>query len=232
MNLLKTTATLFLIFQITFLYGQYKAIDFEISISPYFDDRALVAPPNTAFTIFGISQFGLGYSTQVGPKFVFSSKIAWGLAGEWYRSGQFSSSPNTLPNSTEFFEIKRRAHFIKLGLAASYWFKKTGIGPFAEGELLNITSLSAKSIEKYRMGNEEIQETTVDYKDELKSNVPSMRLGIGYNLKIKRVILFARLGLEMRLSTYFTTTDNYTLVNRSLGFGFRYLLTDLSQSEN
>ena len=203
---------------------QYKSLDFEISTSPYFDDRTDDEYDYPIKSILGIVQWGVGYSTSVNKKVVVSPKLSYGVGYEHYRTRQLSSMPNTLPDDN-FIEKKKTAKFFKLGIGGSYWFKRPGTGWYAESELQGIFALSAISKEKKQIGfGAPIQEQTIDYKDELKSFVPSLRLGVGYNLMIKRIVLFVRASLEFRLSTYFNTTDNYTWANRSLAFGFRYVL--------
>ena len=202
---------------------QFKSIDFEISTSPYFDDRTDEEYDYNFKSISGIVQWGIGYSTFVNKKFVVSPKISYGLGYELYRTRQFSPVSNTLPDST-LIEKRKTAKFFKVGIGFSYWFKSPGNGFYAKSEVQNIFALSALSREKKRVGLQDFEEYTIDYKDELKSSVPSLRLGIGYNLMIKRIILFVRVSLEFRASPYFNTIDNYTWANRSLGFGFRYAL--------
>jgi len=157
---------------------------------------------------------------------VVNPKAAYGIGSERYIKNQTSSAPGMFTDDT-YYEKNKDAKFLKLGVALSYWFKNPGKGPFAEAEVQNIFSLSGVSEERKQIGiGATVQESTVDYKNEHKSSVPSLRIGIGYNLPVKRISLFVRVGLEFRASTYFTTTDNYTWANRSLGFGFRYTLQD------
>lgn len=225
-NKLKFIIVVLCLISNSILNAQYKSLDFEISTSPYFDDRTDNEYEYDIKSIFGISQIGLGYSSSIGKKMVISPKAAYGVGREWYRNSLLSSAPNVLPDSM-IFEKKKKAQFLKLGIALSYWFKSPGKGPFAEAELQNIFSLSGVSEERTQIGiGAAVQEATVDYKDELKSSVPSLRIGVGYNLPINRISLFVRVSLEFRASTYFTTTDNYTWANRSFGFGFRYILQD------
>lgn len=208
------------------LNAQYKSIDFEISTSPYFDNRTDDEFEYDIKSIFGITQFGLGYSCAISKQLVVNPKAAYGIGSERYIKNQTSSAPGMFTDDT-YYEKNKDAKFLKLGVALSYWFKNPGKGPFAEAEVQNIFSLSGVSEERKQIGiGATVQESTVDYKNEHKSSVPSLRIGIGYNLPVKRISLFVRVGLEFRASTYFTTTDNYTWANRSLGFGFRYTLQD------
>ena len=203
------------------LKAQYKTIDFEISMSPYSDDRLLLIDEYDFESIFGMTQFGVGYSTSINQHWSLSPKMSIGLGRESY-IGLNTNSGLTRPD--DILEINRRALFLKIGAAATYWFDDIEKGFYAETEIQNIIPISAVSTELYLNSTNSFIERKVDYKDELKSYVPSLRLGIGYNLTYKKVILFARVGIEFRLSTYFNNTDNYTWVNRSLGFGLRYAL--------
>lgn len=204
--------------------GQFQSIDFEISTSPYFDDRTDDEYNFAHRSLFGISQFGIGYSASLNDKLVISPKVAFGIGSERYSTRRLSPFPNSNPDSI-FIEKIKNARFLKIGLGGSYWFNSPGEGVFIESELQSIFSLSAISEESKQIGfGASVQEQTIDYKDELKSMVPSLRLGVGYSLTISKIILFVRVGLEFRGSTYFTTTDNYSWANKSLGFGFRYIL--------
>lgn len=217
---------LFLLLVIVFVgqkgNSQFRSIDLEISTSPFFDDRTDDEYPYKSQTLTGIVHAGLGYSNSVSDHIVLSCKAAYGRGFEKYTTHVFFSNPNVLPDSN-FYEKLKESRFLKLGVAASYWFAGPGKGAFAEVELQNITGLYGKSKERVQIGyGAEIAEKTVDFSDELKHSTPSMRIGIGYNLAIKRVSLFIRFSLEFRGSTYFKTTDNFTLASRSLGMGVRY----------
>ncbi|MEM9545479.1 MAG: hypothetical protein AAGA77_05875, partial [Bacteroidota bacterium] len=183
------------------LIGQYKSLDFEISMSPYFDDRIKSVPSDAEFwNIIGISQFGLGYSTQIGKKLVLSPRLAWGVGREMYQKGTLNAQPIKFPSSTNFYSINRKATFLKMGLACSYWFQHVGIGWQAESELQTILPLTARSEEIYQEPNEYPREFSNQYKEEFRGFVPSLKVGIGYNLPIKRIVFFLRIGFELRMS--------------------------------
>jgi len=211
--------------------AQYRTLDFEINSSGYIDDYTRDEVRYDRKRYSGLVQVGAGLSMLLDEKLVISPKIAFGYALQSYFNNQFSSTPNTVPVMREYIEKNSTLHFVKVGAALSYWFSKPGRGLYAETELQNVIALSARSEEIKQLGPGEVQTIEDDFKDEVRTHVPSLRLGIGFNVPIKRIALFLRLSREIRISTYFNTTDNYTLINPNVAMGFRYLLTNKDQSK-
>lgn len=210
--------------------AQFKSLDFGLSIAPNLDDYRDMEYEYDFFSGGGIIQVPLGYTFSINKKMAFTPRVAYAYSLIRQSKGQprLSQSPNPTQTILDSLIIikNQTINFIKVGIAFSYWANQVGKGFYFESELQNVMLLSAKSHNTKQINGVNPQESIVDFKDEVRKNVPSLRVGAGYNLPIKRFSLFLRIGAEFRLSTYFKSTDNYTFLNQNIGFGFRYALQD------
>lgn len=210
--------------------AQYKSIDLDISTSRHIDDYMDTEFVYEGFSHSAIVHWGLGFSHSVKNNLVLSPRVAYSVARHQNFNAQSSAMGGSIESST-FVQKRKTITFFKLGVALSYWINKPGKGLFIESELQNLFLLSAISNETRRFEQDPIQNFTVDFEDELNTSIPSFRIGAGYDFPVKKFSFFVRLSQEFRVSTYFNTTDNYTLMSRSIGFGFKYFIQKEKSSE-
>lgn len=232
MQFLKAGLTFIIVINLCHLSQcQYKSFDLSFNASSISDDYEDEEYIYDSFSGVQLGQIDFGYTFSINNKLTLSPRVAYAFSHAKYFKRQISISSGSLADRTYIEKIQRSSH-LKSGLALSYWITKLGKGLYLEAELQNLTFLSGKSKEMKRVNSEDIEEYTVDYSDSFKSNVQSLKLGVGFNLPVNRIGLFVRVGLDLRLSTYFNSTDNYTFVNRSLAFGIRYKLKDSKGQES
>ena len=208
--------------------AQYKSLDFGLSVAPFFDDYKDVEYEYNYIRSSGLIHVPIGYTFSINEKMSLTPRIAYAYALSQYRKGasQLSQFPNTLPTALDSLTVTKNQifNFFKTGVALTYWVQKTGRGLYVESELQNLTVLSANSRNTKQLIGGDSEMSKEDLKDRVRKSVPSLRVGIGYNLPIKQFSFFLRIGGEFRLSTYFKLTDSYAFLNRTIGFGFRYTL--------
>ncbi|MDF1696677.1 MAG: hypothetical protein P1U56_12625 [Saprospiraceae bacterium] len=224
MSSLKIIVGLFVMVGImTPMSGQYKAIEFEISNSAFLDDyRDTEYSYDYESNYGGIAQFSVGYSFLIHKKLTLSPRVAYARSLHTLGKRQIRTIGGSLEDRT-FIEKRKKISFIKTGVALSYWFSKPASGFYFESEVQNLFLLDANSDEMKREGEGDIMNYSVSFREDVKGFVPSARVGVGYSLLINRVSLFIRFSREIRFTTYFKSTDNYTWLNRSVGLGFRYV---------
>ena len=204
------------------LLSQFKSMDIGLFVSSIGDDYSDEEYKYDSATGVSLGQLEMAYTLAINKKLTFSPRIAYSYAISQYYKSQLRISGGNLADRT-FIQKRKRSIYLKTGLALSYWVSKPGKGLFLEGEIQNLTHISSKSREMKRVNSGEIENYTLDFSDNVKGNIPSLRIGVGLNLNIKNVGFFIKISRDLRLSTYFKSTDNYTFVNRSGGFGIRYI---------
>lgn len=225
------TAFFVLLIATTSLYAQYRSLEFEINGAQGLDDYRDQDYDYEHSQYLGIVQWCLGASFGLNEKWVFDSSAGYAYALHKHRNHQTTILGGTQEDRT-FLTKDKTFSYLKLGLGASYWPHGAGRGFFFESEFQNLTLISANSDELKIIDNMDPEEYTLDISEDVRSNVPSLRLGVGYNIVLGRLGLFLRLSQEIRTSTYFTATNNNTLINRSLGLGLKYNISGSEREDS
>ena len=218
---------------VTSSFGQYKAIEISVSVSPYLDDNMDKEYEYQSYNQRGLGHYILGYSFPISTKLLLTPRAGVSWTDSQYRTNRlFSSSPNTISLPTSSVVKEKQYIFGHASITGSYWLKSNFTGLFFTGELWTIIPLSAKS-ETYKselielsMGMDYEEEfINKDLKDQMQSIVPIISMGIGYNFKIVYgVHIFANMNLDYRPTGYFKDTENITHINRRLTLGLKYVI--------
>lgn len=210
-------------------FGQYKAIELNIGVSRYLDDNLDQEFEYTFWNVRGLAHYNLGYSFPISKKFLLTPKVGFAFAKENYIRN--TESNFTFIDGDFTFEKNKAVFFGKIGLESTYWIKPTFSGLFFSGQLCALYMVSATSERTTRiydasqMKFSELPTENISLTDKFQTIVPTVRMGVGYNLNFfKRLNFFAIMNLEYRPSGYYKNTQNITHISRTLNLGLKYVI--------
>ncbi|MFT6337664.1 MAG: hypothetical protein ACJATI_004429 [Halioglobus sp.] len=231
---MKSIAKALLIFPILIVFiststAQYSAIELNVGVSRYLDDNLDREYEYTYWNASGMGQYNLGYSFPVSKKILLTPKIGVAFAKE-----------NYIRNTDSFFNFvegdftfKKNKNILigRAGVESTYWLKPTFAGLFFSGELTALFMTSAKSertTRTYNSSEMRFSEPVIEnrsIKNQFHSIIPTLRLGIGYNLNFfTRLNFFAVTHLEYRPTGYYKNTKNISHFGRTLNLGVKYVI--------
>ena len=206
----------------TFMSGQLSSIDIGISTSENqdykYDQEYLYEFAETP-EMYHIT---VGAQFNISSKFTLTPKVAYSRSSQSLSKSQISFGSGTLKDMT-FIRKNKTSIFLKSGVALSYWIISRGKGFFLDGQLQGLFNVSAKSEEIKFIGFGEVEQYTIDFKEEVRPFVPSLRLSFGYRLGLgKRFSIYFLVGKEIRASSYYTNRHEFQLITRTADVRFNY----------
>lgn len=121
-----------------------------------------------------------------------------------------------------FIQKSKTIRYVKSGLGLSYWLTTLDKGFFLEGELQGLINFSANSNET-TIQNGNLMKNNVDFKEEVKTFVPSLRLGFGHKFAFSnKISMYLQIGLEIKVNSNYTNQENFRIFNSMMDLGFNY----------
>ena len=221
--------SIFYYFGIISTTAQYSAIELNAGVSGYLDDNLDQEFEYTYSKAGTLNQFNLGYAFPLSENILLTPKIGIATATERY-SLILDALTGTINDEDIGVNKNKDLRFVKVGIEASYWLRSNFAGLFFSGELSSLHNTKANSktlIQTYNATTSQFSDVVSNeiIKDQVQPFVPTVRLGIGYNLNFfKRLHFFAVTHLEYRPTGYYQNTQNISHLGRTLNLGVKYVI--------
>ncbi|MFT4534037.1 MAG: hypothetical protein ACJA1A_000200 [Saprospiraceae bacterium] len=206
--------------------AQYRAIDLSTNVSSFIDDNMDAKFEFRLGEPAQLRQFHLGFSFPLTSHILITPKVGVSKTREQY------FNENEFINFSSDYSINTDKKIIygNVSLESTYWFQQDYKGPFFSGELSTAFILSAVSVSREVTAYSEpyfgniTQNVTADFSEEVQKIMPTIKIGIGYNLDLlTRLNFFAKFNIEYRPTGYYKNTKNISHLSRHIAFGLKYV---------
>lgn len=171
-----------------------------------------------------IYHFTIGSEINIASNMTVTPKVAYSRSLQVFNKAQRSVGFGSIEDMTAVYKSKTIV-YLKTGISLSYYIQSLQKGFFLEGELQGLFNVSANSEERKLVGRGDLESYNVSFRNELKTFVPSVRLGFGYVLRIHdKVSSFLLYGLEFRSSALYKNREKYRLLDSIVNIGFKFKL--------